>query len=826
MVMQRFMALVLYGMLGFVWALSGPSAAAQSVIDQAVRPVQPIQARPDIRQIARPDHTLVIAGQGERTRYEIEVDGRIVAAKDRVGELEVADDPDVSITGSTASGYVTTGNVGFLVFGEIVSINLSDSEAADIVVDGENWRTPRERVAAADLIGPRIARLPFDVRLQETDHSVERYRPGARGDVRSLELVLPGDWETTEIFYEVIDGLAIVEGDIILGSADDLDRWTPEPQEARSGVAQEGDIATSAQPLNVVSNLDVLWPGGVIPYEFHRSLSSDQRRIVEQAADNLTRDTNLNVRPRAAGDENYVRVRSAGGCSSSIGMQGGRQTIRLSDSCSIGNMMHEFLHAAGVFHEQSRTDRAQHVIVHEDRIRWFKGHNFEIERDSQGLGPYDFGSIMHYGRTAFSRDDCAGTECVTIEPVDPLPSGVTMGQRGGLSAQDIEAVNLLYPVAPGPEFGAEWGDQNAATAVAFGDVDGDGRDELAVGRRAGQYSRFFVIDRPLETGSEAIFTGGQVWGSGAYTTDVAFGDIDGDGHDELAVARRAGSSTRFYVYDDATNDFALLHSGGQEWGSSSYATAVAFGDVDGDGRDELAVGRRASEHDRFMIYDDAVAAEPFAKLTGGGADWGPGNYTTDLAFGDVNNDGRAELGVARHASSYSRYYIYDVQDDEVSILESGGSDWGEDYYATAIAFGNVDNDAADEFVVGRNARENSRYFIFDDSDAGFTPLRRGGEQWGSEYYTVGADMADIDGDGRDEVAVARNAGENSRVFLHDDATANFHPMPVNRDRIWPVGVGATDIALGDADGDGDADIAVSRDEEVYGRTRYEVIVAQ
>lgn len=808
--------------VGLSWALAGLPANAQTArSDQTIRPL------PDIREINKPDHVVVIAGSGERTRYKIEVDGRIAAVEGRLGEIDVESKADDSVTGrNKASGFVSTGNVGFHIYGEIVAIDLSDSEDAEVFVDGEIWRDSRRRVVSDDLLTSGIAPLPFDLKLDDYDHTAERYRPGERGDVRSIEIVLPGDWEETEIFYEVIDGLAVVEGDIILGAADDLDRWTEEPQEARSGVAQEGDVGTVVQPLNVVSNLDVLWPGGIIPYELSSRLAFTQRRIVERAADQLTHDTNLNVRPREAGDENYVRVRPASGCSSSIGMQGGRQSIRLSDGCTIGNMMHEFLHAAGVFHEQSRTDRAQHVIVHEDRIQWFKGHNFEIERDSQGLGPYDFGSIMHYGRTAFSRDDCDGAECVTIEPIDSLPAGVTMGQRAGLSSQDIEAINLLYPTAPGPEFGEEWGEQNSATAVAFGDVNGDGRDELAVGRRAEQHSRFFVIDRPLEAGFEAIFSGGQVWGSGAYTTDLAFGDIDGDGRDELAVARRAGSSSRFFVFDDATTGFALLHSGGHDWGPSSYATAVAFGDVDGDGREELAVGRRAGENDRFMIYDDAVAAQPFAKLDGGGAGWGSGSYTTALAFGDVNSDGTAELGVARHASAYSRYYIYALEDGELSTLESGGSDWGEDYYATAIAFGDIDNDAADEFVVGRYARENSRYFIFDDSDAGFAPLRRGGDQWGSRYYAVGVDFADIDGDGIDEVAVARNAGENSRVFLHDDATNNFDPMPFNRNRIWPGGVGATDIALGDADGDGDADIAVSRDEEIYGRPRYEVIVAQ
>ena len=50
--------------------------------------------------------------------------------------------------------------------------------------------------------------------------------------------------------------------------------------------------------------------------------------------------------------------------------------------------------------------------------------------------PYDYGSLMHYGSTAFSINNSP-----TIEPIQP---GVTIGQRSNLSSIDIQAVRLLY----------------------------------------------------------------------------------------------------------------------------------------------------------------------------------------------------------------------------------------------------------------------------------------------------------------------------------------------------------------------------------------------
>ena len=77
-------------------------------------------------------------------------------------------------------------------------------------------------------------------------------------------------------------------------------------------------------------------------------------------------------------------------------------------------------------------------------------HNFNQHiTDGDDVGPYDFGSIMHYPRDAFAD----GSD--TITPLAALPPGVVMGQRNGLSAGDIAAAGVLCPkaVKEGPKDG-------------------------------------------------------------------------------------------------------------------------------------------------------------------------------------------------------------------------------------------------------------------------------------------------------------------------------------------------------------------------------------
>ena len=68
----------------------------------------------------------------------------------------------------------------------------------------------------------------------------------------------------------------------------------------------------------------------------------------------------------------------------------------------MGSIIHEIGHAAGFYHEQQRPDRDLFIEVNEENIEEGKEDNFDIRTSGLTLGPYDYGSIMHYGSRAFS----------------------------------------------------------------------------------------------------------------------------------------------------------------------------------------------------------------------------------------------------------------------------------------------------------------------------------------------------------------------------------------------------------------------------------------
>ncbi|KFV11911.1 Meprin A subunit beta, partial [Tauraco erythrolophus] len=202
----------------------------------------------------------------------------------------------------------------------------------------------------------------------------------------------------------------------------------------------EGDIKIHRERNSIIGD-NYRWPH-VVPYVLDDSLEMNAKGVILKAFEQYRLKTCIDFKPWE-GEENYISVFKGSGCWSYVGnRQVGLQQLSIGTSCDrIATIEHEFLHALGFWHEQSRSDRDDYVTIMWDRILTGRENNFVKYDDetSDSLNvPYDYTSVMHYSQTAFRN----GTEPTIVTNIPDFMN--IIGQRMDFSDYDLQKLNRLY----------------------------------------------------------------------------------------------------------------------------------------------------------------------------------------------------------------------------------------------------------------------------------------------------------------------------------------------------------------------------------------------
>jgi FG-GAP repeat/K319L-like, PKD domain/PKD domain len=318
---------------------------------------------------------------------------------------------------------------------------------------------------------------------------------------------------------------------------------------------------------------------------------------------------------------------------------------------------------------------------------------------------------------------------------------------------------FLYAVS-----GQAQGDAFGRALAAAGDVDGDGLPDLVVGAPGADTGGTNAGRIRVLRGSDGLVLRTIDGGAGfdAFGSAVAgAGDVDGDGlADVIAGAPGANGNTGYAKVYSGLGGALLYTFAGAAAGDRMGAAVAGVGDLDGDGHADVAVGAPGSSAGapgggRVVVYSGADGA-PLLELRGTDPYAALGSAVSKA--GDVDGDGLPDLVVGAPAFSgvAANAGRADLYGGDGALLRQWFGSVAQDQFGFSVAgAGDFDADGVPDVVVGIVGSDTG------GQSAGEARVLSGADGHvlatihGASYDGLGRSVAgtgDLDGDGFADVA--------------------------------------------------------------------------
>lgn len=326
------------------------------------------------------------------------------------------------------------------------------------------------------------------------------------------------------------------------------------------------------------------------------------------------------------------------------------------------------------------------------------------------------------------------------------------------------------------------------------DLNGDSKPDIVTANYSGST---LSIYRNKSTPGAMSFGQQQTLALSGKPTSVDVGDLDGDGRPDIVAS---GELTTIAVFRNTTTGDTITFAPEQHYDAPNYAQGIAIGDLDGDGKPEIAV--TSNQSNLVSIYRNTSTpgaisfASPISLPTG--------NAPQSVAIGDLNGDGKAELVVTDYYGPAVSVYRNTSTSGNISFDPKSDFPTGTQPYH--IAIGDLDGDGSPDLLTG-NANAGTVSVLRNSSAAGTIAFDAKVDlPTGTTPYGIA--IGDLNGDGKPDIAESNYSVSPSMISvlknLSTPGTISFSPRVD-----YATGNSPYCVTIGDFDGDGQPDMATA-----------------
>jgi hypothetical protein len=309
-------------------------------------------------------------------------------------------------------------------------------------------------------------------------------------------------------------------------------------------------------------------------------------------------------------------------------------------------------------------------------------------------------------------------------------------------------------------------------------------------------------------GPTPSFAERTTFGAGGFVIErMRMGDLNGDGRPDAIVPYETGRIVSVLLDTTAPGSSTPSLAAPQSFTVGSGPEAATPADVNGDGRPDLVVTNSADDSFSVLLNTTSPGAATLSFAPQQVFEAGRGPRLPVLE--DINGDGLPDLILANDQFDEQAISVFfNTTPPGSSTVSFGPRQYFEFFAPGFVLPSDVNGDGRPDLVISSQAGADELVVILNATQPGSSTLSLGSEAdlpVGKLPNVVRA--ADINGDGRPDLAVANNEGNSVSVLLNDAApgasTPSFAPQ-----QSFTVGTTPRSLQAVDLNGDGRVDLAI------------------
>ncbi|WP_236504691.1 DUF4347 domain-containing protein, partial [Tychonema sp. BBK16] len=291
---------------------------------------------------------------------------------------------------------------------------------------------------------------------------------------------------------------------------------------------------------------------------------------------------------------------------------------------------------------------------------------------------------------------------------------------------------------------------------------------------SGEKAKLAIVETSLKTYSGVLGFAPKVdFIAGSRPNPPSIGDFNGDGKPDLAVANYDNNNASILLNTTATNATIPTFATKVDFTAGSGPRSVSIGDINGDGKLDLAVANLNDSTTSILLNTTATnaAATTFATKV----DFPIGSQPVSVSIGDFNGDGKPDLATANRNSLTASILLNTTPTNATTPTFATTVEFPIGINPQSLSIGDFNGDGKPDLATANMGSSNASILLNTTATGATTPTFATKVDFTTGSQPVSVSIGDFNGDGKPDLATANLNDSTASILLNTTATGATTP---------------------------------------------------